>query len=64
MVGTLRFAHPTIMPNVFTKNGPAVRCLPFPAVDLSFKQKHPANNAASAGFAEIPDAPPKSNGTA
>src|SRR4051812_45222620 len=36
------------MRNVFTKSGPAVRCLPVVAVDLSSKQKHPAINAIAA----------------
>jgi hypothetical protein len=34
------------------------------AVDLSFKQKHPANNAISALFARIWAPPQKSFGTA
>jgi hypothetical protein len=52
------------MPGLFTKGGPAVRCCRIPAVDLSFKQKHPANNAIRTLFAQIPDAAAKVAGTA
>jgi hypothetical protein len=41
------------------KGGPAVRCLPFLAVDLSSKQKHPANNAGSARLARNSEAAAK-----
>jgi hypothetical protein len=34
--------------------------LPFPANDLSFKQKHPANNAIAPVWREFRELPPKS----